>query len=416
MVCREQIGRIVVTFKDRLLRFGYELFEKMCKEHNVQIVVYGDEQRSEQESQDLETQELQEDLLFIERKQESCDDSDGSKHEKKVTPNSVMKIKLYPTPEQKVWLKKMFGTHRAIYNKLVEISKDDSYKFSKKDLAEKYTGYLPDYHLKVPEEVMNETYRDFIKALDSSLALYKSLKERDEKTSFPRLTFKSRKGNTTSVAIQARSVSSPVAELFRILPTYFGFKRDEGIKVREAIPEMNYSIRLQMTREAKFYVCIPRIPVSESLSPSTIQRCLSIDRLQPKLASDHRKRHRYQLKKLIYHMYQRIKCMIKDMHQKCSKWLSVNYDEVLLPKFATSEMTQTQKRISSKTSRAMLTWSHYKFKVMLANKMGRTGGRMIECTEPYTSKTCSRCGRINYTIMKQKMFQCPIATTFSIET
>ncbi|KAG3028987.1 hypothetical protein PC110_g19579 [Phytophthora cactorum] len=106
---------------------------------------------------------------------------------------------------------------------------------------------------------MNETYRDFIKALDSSLALYKSLKERDEKTSFPRLTFKSRKGNTTSVAIQARSVSSPVAELFRILPTYFGFKRDEGIKVREAIPEMNYSIRLQMTREAKFYVCIPRV-------------------------------------------------------------------------------------------------------------------------------------------------------------
>ncbi|KAG2842298.1 hypothetical protein PC112_g3036 [Phytophthora cactorum] len=106
---------------------------------------------------------------------------------------------------------------------------------------------------------MNETYRDFIKALDSSLALYKSLKERDEKTSFPRLTFKSRKGNTTSVAIQARSVSSPVAELFRILPTYFGFKRDEGIKVREAIPEMNYSIRLQMTREAKFYAIWGRI-------------------------------------------------------------------------------------------------------------------------------------------------------------
>ncbi|KAF1775710.1 Transposase IS605, OrfB, C-terminal [Phytophthora cactorum] len=137
------------------------------------------------------------------------------------------------------------------------------------------------------------------------------------------------------------------------------------------------------------------------------QRCLSIDRLQSKLASEHRKRHRYRLIKLIYRMYQRIKCMVKDMHQKCSKWLSVNYDEVLLPKFATSEMTQKQKRISSKTSRAMLKWSHYKFKVMLADKMGRTGGRMIECTEPYTSKTWSRCGRINYTIKKQKTFQCP---------
>ena len=65
MVCREQISRIVVTFKDRLLRFGYELFEKMCKEHNVQIVVYTNEHRGEQESKDMETQELQEDLLSI---------------------------------------------------------------------------------------------------------------------------------------------------------------------------------------------------------------------------------------------------------------------------------------------------------------------------------------------------------------
>ncbi len=65
MVCREQVGRIVVTFKDRLLRFGFELFEKMCKEHKVQIVVYSDEHRDEQELKDMETQELQEDLLSI---------------------------------------------------------------------------------------------------------------------------------------------------------------------------------------------------------------------------------------------------------------------------------------------------------------------------------------------------------------
>ena len=65
MVCREQIARIVVTFKDRLLRFGYELFEKMCKEHNVQILVYTDQQPCKQTDEDLETTELQEDLLSI---------------------------------------------------------------------------------------------------------------------------------------------------------------------------------------------------------------------------------------------------------------------------------------------------------------------------------------------------------------
>lgn len=65
LVCREQVSRIVVTFKDRLLRYGYELFEQMCKEHNVQIVVQADDLNEKEGNEDLETQELQEDLLAI---------------------------------------------------------------------------------------------------------------------------------------------------------------------------------------------------------------------------------------------------------------------------------------------------------------------------------------------------------------
>lgn len=65
LVCREQISRIVVSFKDRLLRFGYELFAQMCKEHNVQIVVFTDQLDSTNESVEFETEELQEDLLSI---------------------------------------------------------------------------------------------------------------------------------------------------------------------------------------------------------------------------------------------------------------------------------------------------------------------------------------------------------------
>lgn len=65
MVCREQISRIVVTFKDRLLRIGFELFQKMCKEHSVQIVVFADQHPNQTPNEDLETQELQEDLLSI---------------------------------------------------------------------------------------------------------------------------------------------------------------------------------------------------------------------------------------------------------------------------------------------------------------------------------------------------------------
>lgn len=118
------------------------------------------------------------------------------------------------------------------------------------------------------------------------------------------------------------------------------------------------------------------------------------------------KRCRYRLRKTIYRMYQRVKCMIADMHQKVSKWLSNNYNEVLLPSFNTSDMTSKQKRISSKTSRAMLTWSHYKFKKLLECKMERSGGKVIDCREHYTTKTCSQCGKINHRIARQKVFTC----------
>lgn len=65
LVCRESVSRIVVTFKDRLLRYGYELFEQMCKEHNVKIVVYTESVSDIESSEENETQELQEDLLAI---------------------------------------------------------------------------------------------------------------------------------------------------------------------------------------------------------------------------------------------------------------------------------------------------------------------------------------------------------------
>ena len=340
----------------------------------------------------------------------------------------------------------MFGTHRAIYNKLVESSCADCYKLSTKELGVKYrpisqkqslSSYLPDYHLEVPEEVMDSTYRDFLKAINASRELFKSLKEKGERTTFPSLKFKSRKDNTSSIEIRSRSIKNTDGGL-KFFQTYFGLSKQEGIKIKECIPELQYSIRLQRTREDRYYICIPEYKVFEqtdsirtcAIDPGVrsfitvydphgltisvddtknhvFNKCLLIDRLQSKLSKESKKRARYRLKRTIYRMYQRIKSMVSDMHHKISKWLSENYNEVLLPKFEISQMTSKQKRISSKTTRAMLTWSHYKFKMLLQYKMERTGGRSIECTEYYTTKTCSCCGRINHKIKAQKVFNCP---------
>lgn len=63
-IFRGEVDEIVVTFKDRLLRFGYELFEKLCHEFNCKIVVFSIN-NSLNDIEESETQELQEDLLSI---------------------------------------------------------------------------------------------------------------------------------------------------------------------------------------------------------------------------------------------------------------------------------------------------------------------------------------------------------------
>ena len=54
------------------------------------------------------------------------------------------------------------------------------------------------------------------------------------------------------------------------------------------------------------------------------------------------------------------------------------------------------RRLRCKTVRAMLTWSHYRFRQRLLQKAEATGGacRVLVVDEAYTSKTCGGCGRL----------------------
>lgn len=59
MIESNQVERVVVNYKDRLLRFGYELFQKICELHQVQIeIINHTEDKSYEE-------EMVEDILSI---------------------------------------------------------------------------------------------------------------------------------------------------------------------------------------------------------------------------------------------------------------------------------------------------------------------------------------------------------------
>lgn len=58
-IFHETIGEVVVAYRDRLCRYGFELFETFCKHHNTKIVV-----ANGKEGKDVQS-ELAEDLLAV---------------------------------------------------------------------------------------------------------------------------------------------------------------------------------------------------------------------------------------------------------------------------------------------------------------------------------------------------------------
>ena len=53
------VSRVVVTYQDRIMRFGYEMFEQICKQHEVEIVIINQSKEISYEA------ELVQDVLTI---------------------------------------------------------------------------------------------------------------------------------------------------------------------------------------------------------------------------------------------------------------------------------------------------------------------------------------------------------------
>ena len=366
----------------------------------------------------------------------------------KVEPNSLMKIKLYPTQNQKQKLNELFGAQRKVYNTIIEKSKKDIFELSKSEFTKKYRyltqkktmiNEFEEYIYSKPEECFNSTFRDVTKAITTTKALSKALKKKNGSGfQWKEFKFKSKKDPSNSIEIQSRSIKS-TNNYIRFWPTYFGFSKNEGIKIKEALPELNYSCRLQRTRSKDYFLCIPvykefrkgdtykicaldpGVRSFQTLYDSNgssyelgtnfqriVRKCIHIDKIRSKLRKFKGKRNkRYNLKQRMIHISRKVKNCIQDCHHKISKWLSEEYKYVFLPSFETQKLSKKENRkINNITTRSMMTWSHYKFKELLRYKMNRSNGKLIECTEEYTSKTCTKCGRINHNLGSKKIFTC----------
>ena len=117
---------------------------------------------------------------------------------------------------------------------------------------------------------------------------------------------------------------------------------------------------------------------------------------------------RYRTRKAASAIRIKIKNLVSELHNKTANYLVSKYKLIFLPTFETQQMVKKGKRkLTTKTARAMVTLSHYRFQQTLKHQATKYGCVVVDVTEEYTSKTCSKCGHVHRKLSGSKTFKCP---------
>lgn len=137
-----------------------------------------------------------------------------------------------------------------------------------------------------------------------------------------------------------------------------------------------------------------------------------------KLTSKTRK---YLLKKIRI-IYERMKNIVSELHNKTILFLCKNFNTILIPKFQTQSMLKknkiatfkytdqpkepTKRRLPKKTKYVLNMLSHYKFRTKLIQKSKEYQCKVHEVTEEYTSMCCGNCGYLSTAYDKNRVKSC----------
>jgi putative transposase len=350
-----------------------------------------------------------------------------------------MKIRLYPTETQRQTLLKWFGTARWTYNQCLDSAKGgvlDQQTLRAQHINNKNFKEQNKWALDTPYDIRDEGMKDLLKGFNSNFA----------KKDPGRFEMKPRRRKTQqeSIVIHSKHWKNGV-----FYPKFFG---KDPIRAAEPLPPtLSYDSRLIRTHLNEYYLCLPQPlaiqPENQrlkwrcseedriiSIDPGVrtfatgydpqglaiewgkadISRIYRLSRAYDKLQSkwnDKQRTHksRYQMKRAGRRIQKKIRNLVDDAHKKHIKWLCEQYDCILLPEFNTQRMVRRgQRKIRSKTAKAMLTWSHYRFRQRLISKVREYPWvKLIICDEHYTTKTCGNCGTLHHKLGGAKTFVCP---------
>lgn len=355
------------------------------------------------------------------------------------------KIRLFPTPMQKLILTNWFGAARYTWNKGVDTLKDATRR-EKKDMRGLRNRIVPKKMLLENEQWLLDTPKDVrVGALQDLATAYKADFTKQDKDPHHHFVIghRSKKAASQSIVIDKSSIKG--SEIYkrygfgelRLGNMNYGHLKNPTIPVDWG----RFTCRIVLQKPNRYYICAPYevTPIvkegssSVAIDPGSrsfgtyysvrkygkfglgatkrleklakrvdeIAELMRFKRPKP-INSDKRCR----LRKLLYKLRSKIKNSVRELHYKFAHFLVTNFDHILIPEFKTQQLVKRGQRVlSTRTARMLLTLSHYKFRMILIAMARKYGTHVYLCTEYYTTKTCGHCRHRQY-VGRAEIYRC----------
>ena len=339
---------------------------------------------------------------------QTCSPSSPSFHveftDSENTVTRSRKIRVYPNKEQRTILDRWFGASRFSYNKTVEFLKHPDTKAQWKSIKTDLMHDMPEWSKEVPYQIKSVAIRDCCQAVSNAKKKFKQTGK------FQEVKFRSKKRGDNNLFIPQTAVSEngvyytilgklktaeplwkPVHDCrmvlqngryFVIVPIDVAVKRPENQRLSACA--LDCGVRTFQTIFSKELI----LKVGEHDFQRIFRYCYALD----KLVSRKKKERSNKFNKAMQRIRWKVRDLIDEIHNKLALTLCRTFDVVYIPTFETHDMVS---KLKHNTSRAMLGWAHYRFKMKLKSKAEEYSCQVVDCTEEYTSKTCGNCGEIS---------------------
>lgn len=348
----------------------------------------------------------------------------------------MLKIRIYPTTNQKQIFSKCFGASRYLYNKCIDEFRNGkranfydmrSVVLTSNSKLDKNHKWLSD----IPYDTRQLSVKEFVANAKSAFANLKAKNIKHFSLGYRSKRDKSQTFHLDDKAINKKLILFPKlqsemlkSDSRKTLKSYFCSSGNKSSDFRIQCDDGKYFILLPKIIDSKSYKNLQQTGKTVALDPGvrTFQTFYSPEGICGKVnPTDKMYKIKCQidnlnkltdlknkLKNKIQKLRTKVKNQVTDLHWKFIKYLCMNFDTILLPKFQVKNMIKRKgRKINKTTVKNMVGLNHFTFQTRLLYKARVLGCIVKIVDESYTSKTCGVDGYINFLLGSKEVFICP---------